>query len=89
MTTNKSITFSEFRRFLSRFGYVEKRIESPKLKASVFHRDGKDRLFYRLYEEDEAVDERDLWRTSIFLDGWGYLEKEDFNAYLHQATTPA
>jgi len=51
MTTNKSITFAEFRRFLKRFGYVEKRIEKPKMKGSVFHRAGKDMLIYRLYDE--------------------------------------
>jgi len=33
--------------------------------------------------------ERDLRVTRIFLDAWGKMEKEDFNAYYNQATTPA
>ena len=89
MTTNRSISFAELRRFLSRFGYVEKRIQKPRLQGSVFHIAGKDRLFYRLYEDDEPVDARDLHITRMFLDAWGYLDKKDFDAFLQQATTPA
>ncbi len=83
----KAISFAEFRRFVLGLGVGYK--ETCTDSARVFHRDGKDMLLFRLYRDDEQVAERDLQSTRSFLDWWGFLEPEDFDAFLERATTTA
>jgi len=75
----------EFRTFLEDLGYKSKRTDS----AWICHQAGKHLLVFRLYRDDEAVDERDVRVTRTFLDGWGLLAVEDFDTFLQQKTTPA
>jgi hypothetical protein len=85
MTKTRPILFGEFRDFLLGLGYVEKSPES----AHVFHRHNQDRLFFRRYREDEAVDVRDLVSTRRFLDAWGLVDPNQFDDFVARATTSA
>ncbi len=83
----RKILYSEFRQFLLGLGYGYK--EAITDKARVFHRSGQDLLLFRLYRDDETVSERDLLNTRMFLDWWGMMEPDDFDAFLKRATTTA
>ena len=85
MTRVRSIPFAEFRRFLNGLGFTEKRAEA----AWVFHHRTEGLLVFRLYGEEEAVDERDLRSTRKFLDLRGLLEAPAFDTFVQQASTPA
>jgi hypothetical protein len=85
MTRSRTIPFAEFRRFLKGLGFKVGRAE----KAWVFRHPTEGRLILRLYDEDEAVSDRDLRITRTFLDMWGLLEGEDFDAFVQRATTSA
>jgi hypothetical protein len=85
MTKTRPIHFGEFRDFLLGLGYVEKSPES----AHVFHRQNKDRLFFRRYREDEEVEVRDLVSTRKFLDAWGLVDASQFDAFVSRSTTSA
>ena len=46
-------------------------------------------LVFRLYGEEESLDEGDLRSTRKFLDLRGLLEAKDFDTFVQQASTPA
>jgi hypothetical protein len=85
MTKMRSIPFAEFRAFLQKLGYVEKRVP----KGRVFEHPKEGLLLYRYYRDDEPVFSRDLLSTRKFLDLRGVIEADDFDAALLQANTPA
>jgi hypothetical protein len=85
MTKTRPISFAELRRFLHGLGFAEKRSAS----AWVLHHPTEGLLVFRLYDEDELVDEGDLRSTRKFLDLRGLLEANDFDVFLQQANTPA
>jgi hypothetical protein len=88
MRTARSIPFAEFRSFLEGLGYQAKRTD----EASVFHHSREGLLVFRLYDEQEPVDSRDLLSTRKFLDGRGLLDVTAFaafDAFLQRATTSA
>jgi hypothetical protein len=85
MTKTRPVSFGEFRRFLNRLGFKDKRAEN----AWVFHHPTEGLVVLRLYGEDEAVGERDLRSTRRFLDMRGVLDGSDFDAFVQRATTPA
>ena len=82
MTKTRAIPFAEFRAFLQRLGYVEARTDN----AIAFNHSEEGLLVFRLYRDDEAVDERDLFTTRKFLDLRGLLREAEFNTLLLQAT---
>jgi hypothetical protein len=79
------ISFVEFQRFLKGLGFTPKRAK----EAWVFHHRTEGLLIFRLYGEQEAVDERDLRSTRKFLDLRGVLEEKDFDTFLQEASAPA
>jgi hypothetical protein len=79
------VSFGELEKYLRDLGYASQRTES----ALVFHQAGKNMLFYRRYQADEILDERDVIVTRRFLDGWGIVADSDFDAFLQTASTPA
>jgi hypothetical protein len=85
MTKTRPVPFAEFRTFLQKLGYVEKRV--PKYR--VFEHPEEGLLLYRYYSDDEPVSPRDLRRTRTFFDLRGVIEADDFDATLHRADTPA
>jgi hypothetical protein len=85
MTRARAIPFVDFRRFLVGLGFTEKRAE----KAWVFHHPSEGLLVFRLYGDDEAVDDGDLRSTRKFLDLRGLLEARDFDTFVQQASAPA
>jgi hypothetical protein len=85
MTKKRSISFAEFRRFLQGLGFAEKRAEA----AWVFHHRTEGLRVFRLYGEEEPVDERDLLSTRKFLDLRGLLEAKNFDTLIEKASTPA
>jgi hypothetical protein len=85
MTKMRPIPFAEFRAFLQKLGYVEKRVP----KGRVFEHPEEGLLVYRYYRDDEPVLLRDLRRTRTFLDLRGLIEADDFDATLLRADTPA
>ena len=82
---SKAVSFCAFQLLLKEIGYSEKRSE----KAWIFHHPKEGLLVFRLYGVNEAVDERDLIATRKFLDFRGLLDATQFDAFLHQTTTPA
>jgi hypothetical protein len=85
MTKTRPITFAEFRSFLQRLGYVEKRHPT----ARVFDHPKEGLLPFRRYRDDEAVDAQDLVYARRFLDLRGVIEADVFDATLLRAHTPA
>jgi hypothetical protein len=85
MTRPTPISFAELRRLLHWLGFSEKRAEA----AWVFHHRTEGLLVFRLYDEDEAVDEGDLRSTRKFLDLRGLLDATDFDTFVQGASTPA
>ena len=85
MRKTQSIPFAEFRSFLEGLGYQAKRTD----EAYVFQHSREGLLVFRLYEEQEPVDSRDLLSTRKFLDWRGLLGATAFDAFLQRATTPA
>jgi hypothetical protein len=83
--SNRALPFGELRRFLEGLGYVGKRADN----AWVFHQAGENLLVFRLYNDTEPVHEGDLRSTRMFLDMWGILAEEDFDAFIQEATRPA
>jgi hypothetical protein len=79
------IPFAEFRRFLAGLGFTAKWAAT----AWVFHHPDEGLLIFRLYGDDEAVDDGDLRSTRTFLDLRGLLGARDFDTFLQQASTPA
>jgi hypothetical protein len=79
------ISFADFRRFLNGLGFTAKRTEA----AWVFHHRTEGLLVFRLYGEEEAVDEGDLRSTRKFLDLRGLLEAKDFDAFVPESSAPA
>ena len=82
---NRLISFAEFRRFLNSLGFAEKRTE----KAWIFHHPKEGLIVFRLYHEEEGMDEGDLRSTRRFLDLRGLLVEADFDTFVQQAITPA
>ena len=82
MTKTRAIPFAEFRAFQQSLGYVEARTEN----AIAFNHPEEGLLVFRLYRDDEAVDERDLFTMRKFLDLRGLLPEAEFNTLLLQAT---
>jgi len=85
MTKTRPIPFVEFRSFLQRLGYVEKRHPT----ARVFLHPEEGLLPFRFYRDDETVDMQDLVYARRFLDLRGVIEAGDFDATLLRADTPA
>jgi hypothetical protein len=85
MTKPRKIPYAEFRDFLQRLGYKEKRAEA----AQVFQHPEEGLLVFRVYRDEEAVDERDLLSTRNFFELRGVLDPADFNSFLVDATMPA
>jgi hypothetical protein len=81
----RSVPFAEFRSFLERLGFVEKRHSS----ARVFVHPEEGMLAFRLYGDADAVEMHDLVYTRKFLDLRGVIEADDFDAALLRANTPA
>ena len=81
----KTIPFAELRQFLYGLGYKEKHTDN----AYVFHRNKTDLLIFRRYADQEPVREGDVVSTRKFLDGWGILEADDFDAFLERTAKPA
>ncbi len=85
MTNTNPVPFAEFRAFLQRLGYSERRTEG----AIAFTHPREGMLVFRVYRDDEAVDDRDLRTTRKFLDLWGLLDAAAFDAFVTRASTPA
>ena len=85
MMKTRQISFAELRRFLNGLGFAEKRAEA----AWVFHHRREGLLLFRLYGDEEAVDEGDLRSTRKFLDLRGLLGTRDFDTFVQKASTPA
>jgi hypothetical protein len=85
MTRTRFISFAEFGRFLKALGFIVKRGET----AWVFEHRTKGLLVFRIYGEDEAVDEGDLCSTRKFLDLRGVAKAKDFDAFVQGAHAPA
>ncbi len=84
-STNRNIPFSEFRRFLEQFGYRHKRLE----QGEVFIINRSRMLYYRHYQDDEAMRPRDLASTRSFLDDWNQMEPDAFDAFIAAEAKPA
>jgi len=85
MTRTRFISFAEFHRFLKALGLNEKRSET----AWIFQHPTEGLLVFRLYGEDEAMDEGDLRSTRKFLDLRGVIEAKEFDAFLQESNAPA
>ena len=85
MTKMRPIPFAEFRDFLQKLGYVEKRVP----KGRVLEHPEEGLLLFRYYRDDEPVFSRDLLRTRTFLDLRGALEADEFDETLLRANEPA
>lgn len=85
MTKMRPVPFAEFRTFLQKLGYVEKRVP----KGRVFEHPEEGLLLFRYYRDDEPVFPRDLMRTRTFFDLRGVIEAGDFDATLLRADMPA
>ena len=84
MKRSSTVPFAELRRFLNGLGFKDRRTE----QAWIFHHRTEGLIVFRLYREDEPVDEGDLRSTRMFLDLRGLLDGSDFDAFVQQATTP-
>jgi hypothetical protein len=82
MRSSSTIPFDELRRFLNEVGFTCKRAEA----AWVFHHPKEGLIVFRLYGENEAVDEGDVRSTRRFLDMRGVVTAKDFDAVLRRAT---
>jgi hypothetical protein len=85
MTKTKAISFASFRRFLRELEFAEKRAEA----AWVFHHRTEGLLVFRVYGDEEAVDEGDLLSTRKFLDLRGLLDAVEFDSFVHEASARA
>jgi hypothetical protein len=85
MTKMRPVPFAEFRRFLERFGFMQR--SNP--DYCVFDHPEEGVLAYRSYRDDEPVLPRDLLRTRKIFDLRGIMEADDFDAQLLRAHTPA
>jgi hypothetical protein len=85
MRESSAVPFAELRRFLNGLGFKVKQTEG----AWIFHHPVEGLIVFRLYREDEAVDEGDLRSTRMFLDLRGLLDGKNFDAFVQRATTPA
>jgi hypothetical protein len=85
MTKMRPIPYSEFRAFLQKLGYVEKKVPD----ARVLEHPEEGLLIFRFYRDNEPVFPRDVMRTRTFLDLRGAIEADDFDATLLRADTPA
>jgi hypothetical protein len=54
----------------------------------VFHHPTEGLLIFRVYQDNEPVDEHDLVSARVFLDLRGLLERKDFEAFLQRTGTP-
>ena len=61
----RPIPFAEFRAFLYKLGYTEKRVP----KGRVFQHPAEGLLLFRYYGDAELVSERDLRRTQVICGG--------------------
>ncbi len=82
MRTSSPVAFAELRRLLNGLRFKDKRAET----AWIFQHPEEGLIVFRLYGEDEAVDEGDLWSTRTFLDLRGLLDGQDFDAFVKRAT---
>jgi hypothetical protein len=85
MTKSRPVPFAEFRSFLQKLGYVEKRVP----KGRVFEHPEEGLLLFRYYRDDEPVFPRDLIRTRKFFDLRGVIEAGEFDTTLLRADTLA
>ena len=85
MTKMRPVPFAEFRTFLRKLGYVERRVP----KGRVFEHPEEGLLLFRYYRDDEPVFPRDLIRTRKFFDLRGVIEAGEFDTTLLRADTPA
>jgi hypothetical protein len=85
MKRSSPVPFADLRRFLNGLGFKTRRAEA----AWIFHHHEEGLIVFRLYCDDEAVDEGDLRSTRMFLDLRGLLDGKDFDAFVDRATTSA
>jgi hypothetical protein len=85
MTKTRTITFAELRDLLEKLGYRHERVE----KGEVFRLSDDRELYYRRYSRSEAVNDQDLASTRRFLDAWGQVEANDFDAFVASKSKPA
>jgi hypothetical protein len=85
MKRSSPVAFADLRHFLNGLGFKTRRPEA----AWIFHHAEEGLIVFRLYREDEAVDEGDLRSTRMFLDLRGLLDGKDFDAFVQRATTSA
>jgi hypothetical protein len=85
MTPMRPVPFAEFRAFLERLGYAEKRVP----KGRVFEHPTEGLLLFRFYRDQDTVHPRDLLSTRSFLDLRGVIRAEEYDAQLLRANTPA
>jgi hypothetical protein len=85
MRRSSAVAFAELHSFLNGLGFKDKRTET----AWIFHHSREGLIVFRLYQEDEAMDEGDLRSTRLFLDLRGLLDGKDFDAFVQRSTTPA
>jgi hypothetical protein len=78
MKNTKAVTFAEFKRFLEGLGYQAKKTKI----AWAFKHPTEELLPFRLYRDDEAVDDRDLRTTRKYFDYRGILPEKDFDAFV-------
>ena len=77
MLKMRPIPYAEFRDYLQKFGFVEKRV--PKGRVLEHREDTKCRLFFRYYRDDEPVHPRDLLSTRTSLDWLGIITPDDYD----------
>jgi hypothetical protein len=85
MSKSRTITFAELRRLLESLGYRHDRVG----KGEVFHLSDARELYYRRYDDRDAVHHLDLVRTRTFLDGWNQMQADEFDAFLTSTSKPA
>lgn len=78
MKKTRQPTFSELSTLLKGLGFRLHRNE----KAWVFKHPKEGLIIFRLYGDNEAVDQGDLWSTRLFLDYRGILPEKDFDAFV-------
>jgi hypothetical protein len=86
----KTVTYADLERFLTKLRFEKRRVEVDDRVAIIFrHAPSGAELFLKDYRANQPVESYNLLAARSTLDGYGVLDRDEFDKALEDACTTA
>ena len=86
----KSTTYGALERFLAKLGFTKRRVPLEDRIVNYFRHDPSGaELFFKDYQPNQPVESYNLLAARSTLDGYGVLDRDEFDEALRNACSPA